>query len=279
MHLWWELLPPLSYELTVGKAGFGNGMVTSSPAGINCGTDCSESYTSGTVVMLTAKASAGSTFVGWSGACSGTTCSVTMDTGKSVTASFVPIQTAQFLSIYAQDGWVLESGEFNNTGRMVNSAATTIPVGDDAADRQYRAILSFNTANLPDNAVITGVTLKIKSGGLPVGTNPFSTHGKLLVDVRKGCFSNNCALQLTDFQAAASKLGVMPITNKPINGWYSGTMPKTGFAYINRTGVTQVRLRFALDDNDDLGADYLRFYSGNAIASVRPQLIIEYYVP
>ena len=35
-----------TYDLTVTKAGAGTGTVTSSPTGINCGTDCSESYSS-----------------------------------------------------------------------------------------------------------------------------------------------------------------------------------------------------------------------------------------
>jgi hypothetical protein len=76
--------------LTVNKAGTGTGTVTSSPAGINCGTTCSASFTSGQVVVLTAVAATGSTFAGWSGAgCTGTsTCSVTMSAAETVTATF-----------------------------------------------------------------------------------------------------------------------------------------------------------------------------------------------
>ena len=40
--------------LTVTKAGNGVGTVTSNPAGINCGTDCTESYPTNTMVTLTA---------------------------------------------------------------------------------------------------------------------------------------------------------------------------------------------------------------------------------
>ena len=72
-----QVLLPLT--LTVTRAGTGTGGVSSSPAGIDCGADCSEIYDSGTVVTLTAAASAGSTFAGWSGACSGSgACVVTM---------------------------------------------------------------------------------------------------------------------------------------------------------------------------------------------------------
>ena len=53
--------------LTVTRSGTGSGTVTSNPAGIGCGSDCSQSYTAGTVVTLSAAAAAGSTFTGWSG--------------------------------------------------------------------------------------------------------------------------------------------------------------------------------------------------------------------
>ena len=75
--------------LTVLKSGTGSGTVTSNPAGIDCGSDCTETYNVGTVVTLTATPALGSTFEGWIGACSGTgQCSVTMDTDKTVTAAF-----------------------------------------------------------------------------------------------------------------------------------------------------------------------------------------------
>ena len=57
--------------LTVGKTGTGGGTVSSPPAGIDCGATCSASYDAGASVTLTAAADGNSTFVGWSGACSG----------------------------------------------------------------------------------------------------------------------------------------------------------------------------------------------------------------
>jgi hypothetical protein len=44
-------------------------------------------------------------------------------------------------------------------------------------------------------------------------------------------------------------------------------------------GLTQIRLRFKLDDNNNALANYLSLYSGNALAANRPQLVITYYVP
>ncbi len=43
-----------TYTLTVSLTGAGSGTVTSSPAGINCGVDCSHVYNPGTLVTLTA---------------------------------------------------------------------------------------------------------------------------------------------------------------------------------------------------------------------------------
>jgi len=67
----------------------GPGTVTSSPAGIDCPTTCSANFPINSKVTLTAKASSGASFTGWSGACSGTgSCSVTMNQAQAVTATF-----------------------------------------------------------------------------------------------------------------------------------------------------------------------------------------------
>ena len=87
--------------LTVNKAGTGSGSVTSSPPGIDCGATCSATYTSGTVVTLTATPASGSTFTGWSGCdtVSGTTCTVTMSVARSVTASFTSTLQSFILTV------------------------------------------------------------------------------------------------------------------------------------------------------------------------------------
>ncbi len=78
-----------TFPLTVTAAGTGSGKVTSTPAGISCPGTCSANFASGAVVTLAASAAAGSTFAGWSGACTGTgSCAVTMSAAQSVTATF-----------------------------------------------------------------------------------------------------------------------------------------------------------------------------------------------
>jgi len=187
--------------------------------------------------------------------------------------------TKTFQSVGTRDGWVLESSEVSGLGGTKNAGGDTFFLGDNAQDRQYRGILSFNTTVLTDKAVIRSVTLMLKKAGL-AGTNPFTTHGNLLVDVRKGAFSIYPGLPIEDFQAPASRNGVMTITNNSVSGWYSRSMTAANFVYINKVGPTQFRLRFAMDDNDDLGTDTLNIFSGDsATAANRPQLIINYYMP
>ncbi len=80
------------HRLTVTKQGTGKGTVTSTPAGVDCGTTCDSQFSQfndGEVVTLAASAAQGSTFTGWSGACTGTApCQVTMDQARQVSATF-----------------------------------------------------------------------------------------------------------------------------------------------------------------------------------------------
>ena len=76
---------PVCYTLSVSRVGSG----TVTDTGINCGTDCTESYAAGTSVTLTASPASGWSFAGWSGDCSGTgNCNLTMNSNKNVTATF-----------------------------------------------------------------------------------------------------------------------------------------------------------------------------------------------
>jgi hypothetical protein len=100
-----------SYTLAVSKTGAGAGTVTSWPSGINCGSSCSASYTSGTYVTLFAAAASGYRFSGWSGACSGTGvlyCTVSMTAARSVTATFS--QTISSTTTLASDTQCTSSG-------------------------------------------------------------------------------------------------------------------------------------------------------------------------
>jgi len=80
-----------AFNLTVTKGGAGTGSVVTNPTGIVCGTVCTSAFPSGTQISLVATPETGSTFGGWTGACSGTdpsTCVVTLTSDQSVSATF-----------------------------------------------------------------------------------------------------------------------------------------------------------------------------------------------
>ncbi|MFL5737339.1 MAG: InlB B-repeat-containing protein [Actinomycetota bacterium] len=94
-----------TWSLSVAKSGSGGGTVASDvQPGISCGATCSYDFASGATVTLTATPAAGSTFMGWSGACTGSgTCQVTMDASHSV--------GARFDRSYRPDAWIKLCGQ------------------------------------------------------------------------------------------------------------------------------------------------------------------------
>jgi CSLREA domain-containing protein len=135
------------FALEVQKAGTGSGTVTSNPAGIDCGSDCSENYGEGTSVSLTATADSDSTFAGWSGA--GTTNpdgtrKVTMSEARSVTATFniansAPVAADDDYSV-DEDGTLTANGETNPSGVLANDT-------DADSDDSLTATLVDNVDN------------------------------------------------------------------------------------------------------------------------------------
>jgi carboxypeptidase T len=186
-----------------------------------------------------------------------------------------------FTSGGTQDGWVLESGENTSVGGSLtsnNSTSSALRAGDNNQDRQYKAVVSFDTSSIPDGATIVSVTLRLLRGSV-TGTNPFTTHGTCWVDVQNGTgFSGSTTLQNGDWQAAATAAQATSLSNAASNGtWSTGNLNAAGIAALNKTGTTQLRVYFNLGDNDDTGNDYLGYYSGeNGTAANRPQLVVTY---
>jgi hypothetical protein len=143
---------------------------------------------------------------------------------------------------------------------------------------QLKSIVSFNTASLPDTVSIQSATLRLIRGDL-LGVNPFGTHGPCYVDIVTGAFSGDPVLQSGDFEAAATATQVATMSNPLSNGATStGVLNAAGLAAINRTGLTQMKIYFATDDNDDTTTDLMGFYpANNATPANRPVLEVTYF--
>ena len=116
-----------TFSLRVVPSGSGSGTVTSAPGGIACGSDCVESYPSGTAVTLAATAGPGAVFTGWSGgSCTGTgACALTLTADTVVTAAFDPTPPDTFAL------QVVPSGSGSGT---VTSAPGGIACGSDCVE-------------------------------------------------------------------------------------------------------------------------------------------------
>lgn len=129
-----------TYNLTVTPAGTGSGSVNSSPAGIACTTgssaNCSAAFAGGSLVSLLPSAAGNSTFSGWSGACTGAAgCSVTMNSPKSVTATFT-----------ANPATVRIDGDLNRF--------YSIDAALDAVNTAGKSLLARNIV-FPENVIMT----------------------------------------------------------------------------------------------------------------------------
>lgn len=161
------------YKLTVGKAGVGSGTVTSSPGfgpGVNCGSVCTEVFFAGTVVQLAASADLNSIFAGWSGACSGDSCLLTMDGDKAVTATFAAapdftVTAASANLTIARGGQTSEAMSFAAVGGFAGNITVTCSVSGSAP---------MPTCNVSPNLVAagSGTTLTVTAPALSAAAKP-----------------------------------------------------------------------------------------------------------
>lgn len=120
--------PQTSTSHTLNVIPASNGTITGT--GINCGSDCAEDLIEGAQLSLTASPSSGYNFARWTGACSGTstTCNLTMDTDKTVSAQFSPTQVVDnsdcnLASVHCVDA--TGSREYTNIEAAISAANST----------------------------------------------------------------------------------------------------------------------------------------------------------
>lgn len=117
--------PPASYVLTVIRSG--SGTVSSTPAGISCGTTCSASFTANGQVSLFATPDLGHELARWGGACNGnTTCTVSMTQAQEVSANFRQVGV---VDLNCGDAWAGSEETTTITAWPYRDCFRTNPVG------------------------------------------------------------------------------------------------------------------------------------------------------
>ncbi|OWQ83813.1 hypothetical protein CDN99_25445 [Roseateles aquatilis] len=114
---------PGPVKVAVTTSVTGSGKITTNTGGIDCGTACSASVDTGTVLQFTATPAAGQVFQSWGGACATTaaaTCSVTVTQPTTVTATFI----AQPASTFALTTAVTGSGKITSLPAGIDCGTT-----------------------------------------------------------------------------------------------------------------------------------------------------------
>jgi hypothetical protein len=103
----------------------GGGTVTSSTGGINCGAICSAVLLNGTPVALAATPHPGFAFAGFSGACTGLACSLTLDADRAVTANFSSFALAKKVKRNRKKGTALLTVAVGGPGQLTLTGKKT----------------------------------------------------------------------------------------------------------------------------------------------------------
>jgi len=173
------------------------------------------------------------------------------------------LQEAVFGNDANKDGYIKANAD--GSRRSIGTLGS-LPLGVGWDGKVNRPILHFDTASIPDNATITTAWLRVEhfSGW----GDPWAGGNMLVVDIRTGYFGSSLSLQTDDWDDPATASAVATIDE-----FASGTNDSSGFSQegldaINRTGITQIRLRFDPNPSD---TQYVRIKQG---ASAK--LFVEY---
>jgi hypothetical protein len=221
---------PQTYTLTVAKSGDGAGIITSDPIGINCGSACSASYTSGTAIKLIATAALDSIFTGWSGSgCA--TGNFTLNANTTCTANFQTTinQLQSRIGVFrpSTGEWFLDR---NGNGQWEPTSDRYIRSSGRAGD--YPVVGNWTGTNVSNIGTFTPAT----------GTWRLDTNGDGVLN----CASDTC---ITDF----GQMGDHPVTRQmtDVNGTIIGTYtPETVVVINGRKRVKRGQWKFDLNDNN-----------------------------
>lgn len=150
------------YDMDLAIVGDGSGKVTVKPGSIVCKISCVHEYAAGTTVTLTAAPSGGTTFIGWSGGCSGTEeCSFVIDGMVSVTANFRLNADALLVTddnVQGDATNVVATTSISNAATTVSDVIGTADIADQASPSSSPPLPSSGSA-LVNHPVIAEIQI------------------------------------------------------------------------------------------------------------------------
>jgi len=228
------------YTLTVTIDG--EGSVSSSPVGIDCGTNCSQIFEKDQQVELTASSADNYVFSTWSGACTGNgSCIINMTQTQNVTATFV-IESSDLVTL---DVIISGSGSVTSSPTGINCGSDCSHVFDINLDVELTAVASVDytfsewtgacagssevcnlnlSQNLQTTAIFSADNIQIVQKLLDVDVSDFSGNGNTSAKVRSGIPFPKGLLTQSDFVAVYDGSVLLPTQTKPMSLWNDGTI-------------------------------------------------------
>jgi hypothetical protein len=127
-----------------------------------------------------------------------------------------------------------------------------LAIGTGLDNYVSKTILSFDTSSIPDGAVITGAYLEVKfasnNGSDDIydsGNNPWASNS-LVIDIKNGYFGT-VDLENGDWGEAGSADAIATLAQFTSGTKDSSSFSEGGLLSINKTGKTQLRLRFSVN--------------------------------
>lgn len=142
-----------------------------------------------------------------------------------------------------------------------------LAIGAGRDGKDCRAILSFDTSSLPDNVSISKAFLQVKMHAL--SGNVWHGQRRIEVDVQRGAFGASSAIRADDWGGAATANAVASIEAFAAQTAHSGNFSQAGLDAIDKTGMTQIRLRMNIAHAE--ANNYLFIKSG-----AEAKLFVEY---
>jgi hypothetical protein len=182
-------------------------------------------------------------------------------------------QVAVFVSEQNYDGYVLVS---NGTATPFPNAAQPGIQAGQGTDSDLSGIVSFDTGILTSGVTVLNAKLRLKQF---TGNSAFDVLGPCVVDIRKGTFNANEALEGDDFDALETDMDVTPdvqLAGVDSGNWVETELATDYISDINTTDRTQFRLWFP--QVQGAGEQLVGWYSGESTGS-EPHLVVQYAGP
>ncbi len=250
--------PPASATLNVTVVG--SGTVTSLPAGISCGIDCTEVYPLNQVVVLAVTPMAGNTFSGWSGDADCADASVTMSAARSCTATFAAVAVAPVIVSGPRNKTLVEGlvatfsvsatgspllsyvwERSNNNGLSwfgvgANSASyTTLPTSSASASAGGDHFAQFRVKVSNPGGMVQSAAVTLSVLGLASAVDVYVQHFGGIVRSKTLATSSGADYAATAEWATGQFAATVSVTAAVGDAAaYSGTFP---IRFINNTGA------------------------------------------